>query len=157
MKLKIKTLDVVYFLLPALVGYGVAAACPIGSSAGSKVKFRPPSAVFGIVWAILFPLFGLSWVFAARRKNNGRKFEKYMIPLVYGATVFCLGLWEYIYSPNCSQGAKKKQAAWVLLVSIIFILMCLQLGTPVSRILACPLLAWTLFALLMNTTEVQNS
>jgi len=154
MKLKIKTLDIVYFLLPALVGYGVAAACPVGSNAGSKVKFRPPSAVFGIVWAILFPLFGLSWAFAARRQDT--KFEKYMVPLVYGGAVFCLGLWEYVYSDRCSE-SKKKEAAWVLLVGILFILMCLQLGTPVSRILACPLLAWSLFALLMNTTEVQKN
>ena len=152
MKFKIKTLDVVYFLLPAFVGYGVAAACPVGSNAGSSVKFRPPSAVFGIVWAIRFPLFGLSWAFAARKQDT--KFEKYMVPLVYGAAVFCLGLWEYVYSESCS--GKKKEAVWGLLVGLLFILMCLQLGTPISRILACPLLAWALFALLMNTTEVQK-
>ena len=154
MKLKIQTLDVVYLLLPALIGYGVALACPIDSSAGSSVKFRPPSVIFGIVWAILFILFGLSWVFAA--KSQDTNFEKYMVPVMYSAVVFCLGLWEYVYSNKCSN-SKKKEASWIILVCLIFLLICLQLGTKVSRILACPLLAWILFALIMNTTEVQNS
>ncbi len=158
-----RPIEIVYFLSPVVVGYGTAVLCPVGKGSGSSVRFRPPSAVFGVVWAILFPLFGLSWIAASRRSldtksklsRKHQKFQNIMVPVTYGGTILSLGLWEIIYSKNC--GKNKKAGTWVILLAILFILMALQLGTPVSRVLACPLLAWLIFALLMNTTEVQNT
>ncbi len=154
-----KPIEFVYLLSPLVVGYGVALACPVGKNSGSSVFFRPPAQVFGLVWAILFPLFGLSWVAASRRvpgKNRSHQnFQKVMVPVAYTGAILSLGVWEYIYSHHC--GKDKKAGSWVILLAILFVLMAIQLGTPVSRVLACPMLAWLLFALLMNTTEVQNT
>ena len=159
-----RPIEIVYFLSPLVVGYGTAALCPVGKKSGLSVKFRPPSVVFGIVWALLFPLFGLSWVAASRRvqkksklSRKHQKFQKVMVPVTYGGAILSLGLWEYIYSDSEKCGNNKKAGTWVILLAILFILMAIQLGTPISRVLACPLLAWLIFALLMNTTEVQAS
>lgn len=154
-----RPIEIVYFLSPLVVGYGTAALCPVGENSGISVQFRPPSVVFGIVWALLFPLFGLSWVAASRksvkRNRKQQKFQSVMVPVTYGGAILSLGLWEYIYSSQC--GNNKKAGTWVILLAILFVLMAIQLGTPISRVLACPLLAWLIFALLMNTTEVQSS
>ena len=163
-----RPIEIVYFLSPLVVGYGTAALCPVGKNSGISVQFRPPSVVFGIVWALLFPLFGLSWVAASRksvtsgrpsktvkRNRKQQKFQSVMVPVTYGGAILSLGLWEYIYSSQC--GNNKKAGTWVILLAILFVLMAIQLGTPISRVLACPLLAWLIFALLMNTTEVQSS
>ena len=59
-------LDIVLVILPAVVGYGSQRLCSVGKNAGSSVLFRPPAWAFGIIWPILFLLFGLSWALAAR-------------------------------------------------------------------------------------------
>lgn len=138
--------DVIYVLLPSIICYTVTAFCKIGKNAGQDVKFRPPPQVFGIVWPILFILFGLSWAVAMRNcQNHILCFTTYML-----ATI-SLALWIYIY------GCKKsnKGAAWVLIVSVALTLMCFAQGNYVSKVLIAPLIAWCLFAQLMNTTEVQ--
>lgn len=140
--------DVIYFVIPSIICYTVTAFCKIGKNAGRDVKFRPPPQAFGIIWPILFILFGLSWAIAMRNcQNQILCFTTYML-----ATI-SLALWIYIY------GCKKsiKGGAWVLVLSISLILMCFAQGNYVSKVLLTPLIAWCLFAQLMNTTEVQNS
>ena len=139
--------DATYFLLPMVVCYLMSALCPVGKDAGDKVKFRPPSSVFGIVWGILFVLFGLSWVVAMRNSRN-----KILCFVLYILTTLSLALWIYIY--GCRKS--KKTASWILILSVALSLMCFTQGNDISRILIAPLIAWALFAQIMNTTEVQN-
>jgi tryptophan-rich sensory protein len=63
-----------------------------------------------------------------------------------------LGLWTVVY--GCL--GNKKAASWVLVLSIASVISNLVIGTQSSRLLLCPLLAWLVFATLMNTTEVSG-
>jgi benzodiazapine receptor len=141
-------IDIIYFLLPAIICYATTAFCKIGKNAGVDVKFRPPPQIFGIVWPILFILFGLSWAVAMRNCQN-----KIVCFATYMLTTISLALWIYIY------GCKKsnKGGAWVLILCLTLTLMCFAQGNYVSKVLVAPLIAWCIFAQLMNTAEVQNS
>lgn len=138
-------LDIVLVLLPAFVGYGSQRLCSVGKNAGSPVLFRPPAWAFGIIWPILFLLFGLSWAIAARESPT------LLTYLTYGLTTTLLGVWIIVY--GCAKN--KKAAAWILLLAVASGLASFGQGTGVSKAMIAPLVAWAIFALLMNTTEVQ--
>ena len=55
--MKITWKDILFFLIPGVLGYSIQVLCPL-RKAGKDVKFRPPAVAFGIIWAILFILFG---------------------------------------------------------------------------------------------------
>jgi tryptophan-rich sensory protein len=103
--------------------------------------------MFSIVWALLYIMFGISWVIANRNCDN-----KIICNLTYILTTLFLCLWIVFY--GCKKN--KKQASWVLLISLMLVLMCFSQGNYLSKILLAPLIGWVIFALLMNTTEVQN-
>lgn len=141
--------DIVYLLLPALVGYGTAMVCPMDKSrSGSTVKFRPPSYVFGIVWLILFVALGFSWYIAA---NNS--IDKHLCIITYTITTLSLGLWTYVYSCN----EAKVESSWVLILSVAGTLASFAQGNIYSKVLISPLIAWLIFAMIMSTTEIQNT
>lgn len=146
--MKLEALDILFLLLPALIGYGSGMLCVIGKDAGKDVKFRPPPYVFGIVWPVLFVLFGISWVYAAKNTNNYS-----LCVAAYAVAALTLGLWTIVY--GCFK--MKKEACWVILISLAALLASFSQGNETSKILISPLIAWILFALLMNTTEVQLS
>lgn len=50
---------------------------------------------------------------------------------------------------------KKREGAWILAVSIMVSLMAMIVGNTSSRLTLAPVITWILFALIMNTTEVQ--
>ena len=130
--MNIRILDVVLFMIPALVGYGTQAFCKVGKDAGADVKFRPPSWVFGLVWAVLFALFGLSWAVASRR---GYSFPMTMI--LYGLTTLLLALWIVTY--GCAKN--KKVASWILVATSAAALASFAQGCAVSKALISPLIA----------------
>lgn len=140
--------DIIYFLIPAIICYTVTAFCKIGKNAGNTVKFRPPTQVFSVIWPILFILFGISWAVAMRNcQNQIFCFVSYMLVTI------SLALWIYIYGCKNSN----KGSAWILILSIALTLMCFAQGNYISKALLGPLIAWCIFAQLMNTTEVQVS
>ena len=145
--MNINSMDILYFLLPGIIGYGSNALCNVGNNAGNIVKFRPPSFVFGIVWPVLFSLFGISWAIAMREAKY-----KYLCLLTYGLASISLGVWTYLYA--CKQ--KKKEASWVIIFTVASLLASFSQGNELSRAFLSPLISWILFALIMNTTEVQN-
>ena len=51
-------------IIPLILGFSMNAIpqCKMNKNAGSVVKFRPPSYMFGIVWTILYILFGPIYV-----------------------------------------------------------------------------------------------
>ena len=139
--------DVILVILPAVVGYGSQMICGIGKGAGQNVLFRPPAWVFGVIWPILFLLFGLSWAIAARNCTN-----QALCMIMYALTTISLGAWIVVY--GCAKS--KKGASWVLLVAIAAGLAAFSQGNEISKVMITPLIEWAIFALIMNTTEVQN-
>jgi benzodiazapine receptor len=139
--------DVILVLLPAVVGYGTQIACDVGKNAGETVLFRPPSWAFGVIWPILFLMLGISWAIAARVGTN-----QILTMSVYGLTTLLLGVWIVVY--GCAKN--KKAAAWVLLLAVAAGIASFGQGNGASKALISPLVVWALFALIMNTTEVQD-
>jgi tryptophan-rich sensory protein len=136
----IKTIeDYFYLLLPMISGYTVASFCGPSKSAGASVKFRPPSWVFGIVWPILYLLIGLAWV-------NSKKYTLYFFILI-----ILLNLWLVTYV--CQKN--KQGGVYVLLCSLLCTLFIYTGVEKFSKYLITPLMVWLLFALLLNTYEVQ--
>tara|TARA_Y100000389_G_scaffold174968_1_gene185351 strand:- start:17057 stop:17506 length:450 start_codon:yes stop_codon:yes gene_type:complete len=133
--------------LPAIIGYGTQLRCSNDTNTGSTIKFRPPSWVFGLVWPILFLLLGLSWSTSMQVCTN-----KQICMFTYGLTSILLGLWLVVY--DCMNS--KKEASWVLLLAIASSLASFAQGNEISKLMISPLIAWIIFAMVMNTTEVQS-
>ena len=139
--------DILYILLPSIIGYGASIFCKTGKDSGSSVKFRPPAYVFGIVWPILFILFGVSWAIAMRNCTNN-----VLCLISYSLAVLSLATWIFTYS--CCNS--KKGASWILILTVAFSLMCFSQGNDISRVLLAPLIGWAIFAMMMNVVEVQS-
>ena len=69
--------NIFYFLFPIIRGYLTANICPMNSNSGSKIKFRPPGYIFGIVWPILYLLLGAAWIYWEKYKQNYIGAEEY--------------------------------------------------------------------------------
>ena len=116
------------------------------SKSGTTIKFRPPGYVFGIVWPILYILLGLSWI------NSEYKKDKVIDGLYFGLSTL-LALWIVVYS--CYKS--KKGALSIMLLSILAIVFLMILISKKSRLYLAPLLVWLCYALLLSTTDIQNS
>ena len=125
-----------YILFPLVLCFALQFVTPL-SKAGSRVKFRPPAASFGIIWTILFLMLGYAWSL-----NTDKS-------LYYGITTALLALWILVY------GMSSKLASWVLISVMASILSCIAVSNQKSKVLLSPLMAWAIFATIMNTTEVQ--
>ena len=139
--------SLVLLLLPGAAAYGVTKCCPMTADAGSEVKFRPPAKAFGVIWPVLFLFLGASWVAAC-----GKCDYKGLCVGAYLSVVVSLCYWIYMYS--CQ--SKSKEASWVLVLVLATLFASFSQGNDISRVLLSPLIAWAIFAAIMNTTEVQQ-
>lgn len=121
--------------------------CKMNKNAGSVVKFRPPSYMFGIVWTILYILFGISWIITISKNKN-----KLLIDLLYSLVTILLTLWIVVYS--CLKN--KKGGVYVLFGTICSVILCMNISPIESRMMLSLLLTWLLLASLLNTFEVQT-
>ena len=138
--------EVAVLCTPAALSYATSAFCPIAREAGANVKFRPPAAVFGFAWSLLFLALGSSWVLALRTHAD------VTTALCYSALSLALPLWIATYS--CA--GSPKYAVWVLVLCVALTAACGCSGDRASRLLLSPLLGWLIFALVMNAAEVQG-
>ena len=139
--------DILLLLLPSVAGYGMSTICPVGSDAGSMVKFRPPSGSFKYIWAVLFILLGISFVEARHNTEDSTT-----TTILYLLLIAALAKWIYFY--GCLKN--KLVSCWILVGTLAIELMCFTQGNQTSQLLLAPLMAWSIFALIMNCCEVQN-
>ena len=133
--------------IPMIIGFATAFYCRPGKDAGSNVAFRPPSWVFSTIWPILYLLFGLGWYFSLKKSGN-----RTLVHIMNITLTVLLALWLVVY--GC--GKNKKGAAFVLLACIATALMVFAVNSTTGKLLIAPLVAWLIFALLLNTQEVTN-
>ncbi len=138
--------DLIRFGIPFATSALAAFYCPMGE-AGSTLKGRPPAYVFQIVWPLLYTLLGVAWI---RMKNVPLSDASFLLLSILMAA------WIIFYS--C---LKKKMIALYLLLLILatglFIFGYVsQKGTEVEIGLMSPFLAWIVFALILNFTEVNQ-
>ena len=141
--------NVCRFIFPLILGFVVGAlpSCKMSKSSGSTVKFRPPSWVFGVVWTILYILFGLAWVISITSENN-----IILVDVFYSIITVLLTSWIIVYS--CYKN--KKGGVYVLVGCLCAIILAFNVSPLESRLMISPLLAWIILATLLNTFEVQN-
>ena len=130
---------------PMVAGFGVSLFCKMEKS-GVNVKFRPPPYIFGIVWPILYLLLGWSWVQSNPRQNQ-------LIDGLFFTLSSLLAVWIVVYA--CRKD--KKNAVFVMVAILLAIALLMVLIPQKSKLMLTPLGIWILFALLLSTTEVQNS
>jgi translocator protein len=137
--------DLLRLFYPMIAGFVVSKFCKMGKS-GITVKFRPPGYVFGIVWPILYILLGLSWI------NSNPSLNK-TIELLYFVLSSLLAYWIVVYA--CQKN--KRNAVFIMLAIILNIGILMVQIPKKSQLYLVPLGIWLLFALLISTTEIQNS
>jgi len=137
-----------FLLLPLFSGYMTSFICRIGKDSGKHIPSRPPSWVYGVVWPILYAFLGLSWIIL--RSNS-----TYVIDGLMAFNIILMIMWIILY--GC--GKNKKGALYVLLVLLISSLMLFGYAwsqDKVSGLLVTPYVAWIIFALMLNYTEVNK-
>ena len=141
-------LDIVLFFVPIVTGYTMSAICPMRKSAGSNIRgARPPAWVFGVVWPILYLLMGLSWVQLRRQLSR----SPVIVDILFTALVVTLNVWLLVYS--CARNAKG--ALYVLILALMLSLCTWGYSAPLTPFFyLTPLVAWLIFALLLNFSEV---
>uniref|UniRef100_A0A6C0I1C8 TspO/MBR family protein n=1 Tax=viral metagenome TaxID=1070528 RepID=A0A6C0I1C8_9ZZZZ len=146
-------MDYVTIFIPILMGFSSAMLCNVGEDSGNIVKFRPPAIVFSIVWTILYLLIGISWYFA-RQKPLLNIFSKInIVDVMYVLLNIILCLWVYLYS--CK--GDKKNAIYIIVLSMIFTMFCYTLSGHIGGKLAIvPLMGWLFLATLLNIFEVEK-
>tara|TARA_B100001094_G_C17862815_1_gene638269 strand:- start:139 stop:579 length:441 start_codon:yes stop_codon:yes gene_type:complete len=92
-----------YFLIfiPMICVYVSGYYFPIKDYDNKKIKFKPPSYVFGIVWPILLTLIGISW------------YMRPQLSLYYGILTFLLSIWMVLYTYS-------KKLAFANIIATIF-------------------------------------
>ena len=137
--------DLLRLFYPMVAGFVVSKFCKMEKS-GITVKFRPPGYVFGIVWPILYILLGLSWI-------NSNPSSNKTIELLYFSLSSLLAYWIVVYA--CQKN--KRNAVFIMLAIILNIGILMVQIPKKSQLYLVPLGIWLLFALLISTTEIQNS
>ena len=134
--------DICILLLPLILGYSIAALCPIKKDTGKNVSFRPNPIVFSIVWPVLFLMLGWAWMIAS--KNNPQNH------IIYALIIISLCSWTYMY--GCQNN--KIASLYTLITSLLFIIIAMITSPQQSQILLAFLLVWCLFATFMNVDMV---
>ena len=141
----ITVFEILIILIPSILGYGISMICPISKNAGKDVPFRPPSYVFAIVWPILFLLLGISMMLAYRKNVN--------LFWLYFITTIVIVSWTFFY--GCIKNNVISMI--ILFISIILIGCCIFFSENIQRILMAFLLAWCIFASILNVYEVTDN
>ena len=140
-------IKIIVFILPFIAIYLSSFKCNIGKNSGKNIKARPPSWVFGVVWALLTVSLGMTWVNLTNKSI--------LINILMVLNLIGLSTWTILY--GCYKN--KKGALYVLLYIFTISLMIFGYAWSVdnvSGILITPYLAWITFAMLLNFTQVNN-
>ena len=142
--------------IPLVTGVVAAAIFKMPKDAGATVVARPPAAVFGVVWPILYLMMGASWVLARRASSTGK--PQWPVDVSLGSLTAVLVMWLAVYS-------RKRDLDWhrgsgwgmglAIIACYIALVVVAERSTP-SAVLLCPLLGWLHFALSLNFVEVQQ-
>lgn len=137
---KFTYIDYILLLLPLISGYLVSSICGPSKTSGQSVRFRPAPWVFGVVWPILYLLLGFAW-------TQSKKYS-----LLYIILNILLNLWLVVYA--CQKN--KVGGIYIILLSLLCLVYIFINVKKQIKYYLVPLVIWLLFALLLNTFEVEN-
>lgn len=132
--------------IPVIIGgiVGLIISSSIDYNSLEKPFLAPPSAVFPIVWTILYILMGVSYgILKSRNLTNSE------IDLIYYAQLGVNSLWSIFFFL-----LKWRLFAfiWIIILAILIIVMILKFynKNKVAGLLQIPYLLWVLFASYLN-------
>lgn len=149
----------VIFILPFLLGTVSGFLSPM-KAAGKRIKARPPGYVFGIVWTLLFLLYGAAWNLTISYWANDPVIPDgwltgeigYILSMVlYSINMACLFAWPFVYNHTGPWSAM-----FLLLGSLVLTLASAMISPPSAGVCLSPLLGWEIFALFLNFTIVNS-
>ena len=144
-------LPFVFAFLPLVLGFGTACLTDgVDAEAGAVVLARPPARAFTVLWIALYILIGASWGITFHSIDATLQ---WLVVCIFGFLVASLSAWLVVY-PRA-----KHQGAWVITLALAATLACLclaQHAALLAALLLSPLVAWLVFALLLNVIEVQH-
>lgn len=146
----------VVIFLPLILGMFAGVLSPMKKNSGIKKYMnlfscpRPPSYVFGLVWPILYILFGIAWNLTLNSyKSKSSVYDKnmYIMSIVfYSFALLCLIIWTKVYNSY-----KSKMPAMYLLIVILMLTFCsYSISPPEAKLCLSPLIGWEIFALMLN-------
>lgn len=138
--------------IPMIAGFGTSCLFRYtqDSSPGSEVLARPPAKSFGVIWAILYAMIGASWALSVKNSHDNADANIIPIHAAFSSIVASLSLWIIVYQKS------HKYAAWVIVLSLATVLVGKDVApTWETKSLLSPLLAWLMFAAILNVIEVQ--
>lgn len=133
-------------LIPVLVGavVGLITTQYIDYNSLQQPPLSPPSALFPIVWTILYILMGISY---GLLKTNGLTDKK--IDLIYYIQLAVNALWSIFFFVL---KWRLFSFIWIILLAILVIIMIIEFYNKrkVAGILQIPYILWVLFASYLN-------
>jgi len=132
-----------------LVFWGCSALFPVSRRHGDVVVFRPPSAAFGVAWLLLSAAAAASWATEAASPDLDAS------RLAFVDTSFAVLLVLLVLYAAMSE--KRVAAAWIVAGSLAAALTALAMEADWrSRGLMAPVVAWLVFALIMQAVLAQT-
>ena len=146
--LKIKPLTA-FLLIPLIVG-GISALISMPQNMYgelAKPPLSPPSAVFPVVWTILFILMGISayFVYTSDADSNAKKSAL----TVWGVQLFLNFMWSILFF---NLKVYLLSFIWIILLWIAILIMIIKFYkiSPLAAWLQIPYLLWVTFAAYLN-------
>lgn len=137
--------DIAFLVAPLVLGLGVPAvfsASGKNSSCGAEVRkssLQPPGWAFGVVWTVLYALYGAASVLAWRA--SGRR----MTPALWASGVLLAGLvaWPVVFFRFCAP-----ELAFAAILSLLGLAVAVAFMMPARwpALLSIPLVVWLSFA-----------
>jgi len=122
---------------------------PVGKSYGDEVAFRPPSAAFGVGWALLSVATAVAWAASTSSEPCSGSAPSTFLDFAFVSLLLFLSLFSAL-------SHRKVVALWLAVGALAATLAILATSPSwVARALVSPLAAWLIFALLMQAFSVQ--
>jgi tryptophan-rich sensory protein len=113
------------------------------------VWFEPPGWLVGLVWAAIFPMWGIARWHALRGGREGRGVARYILVMIG---------WSLLY-PLLSAGSDLYKSVVLNAVSLLIVAVAFVRARKVSTSAAnwiAPSLAWVVFANLLTLAKINN-
>lgn len=135
-------MNIVRFVAPLAFGFSMAQHCPILlENSDSSMSSNPT--LFRIVWIFIYLLIGYAWV----EVSDMEKADFYFVVL----NLLLLG---WIYTYGCAH--KRHYAIYLMLLTLMWTLSLAFTYSTIAHLL-CPLIAWLIYALILNVFVVKNA
>lgn len=141
--------NMLYILLPGIIGSVFGRLCPMNSGKLPINKSQPPGWVFGIVWPLLYLLVGYNWYLTLSN-----------VPLYWMHWLLIVSLNVWLYLVGCNN--KWREGSWLFVAIIAVALSVWILSSQIATtwyqmVLIVPLISWLLFAHKLNILVVEKS